>query len=88
MQIRILFFALCLPLGPLEAQDTLPLAPDARLRVTAERPLMRVETGTFHALTDTALVLSRGVSRITLPLAGISQVEVSRGGGSASPAAS
>jgi hypothetical protein len=38
-----------------------------------------METGTFQALTDTTLVLSRGSSFITLPLASITQVEVSRG---------
>jgi hypothetical protein len=79
MQIRLLVFAVCWPLVPLGAQDAVPLTADTRLRVTAEHGIARVETGTYHALTDTTLVLSCGASMITLPLASITRVEVSRG---------
>jgi len=38
-----------------------------------------METGTYRALTDTTLVLSRDAAMITLPRLSITQVEVSRG---------
>jgi hypothetical protein len=79
MQIRLLMLAVCWPLVSLSAQDALPWTADIRLRVTAERPSVRVETGAYQALTDTTLVLSRGAAMVTLPLVSITQVEVSRG---------
>lgn len=80
MQMRLLLLvAVCWPVGLLQAQDAHAPITDARLRVTTEHPLLRVDIGTYQTLTDTTLVLSRGPARITLPLAGITRVEVSRG---------
>jgi hypothetical protein len=38
-----------------------------------------MQAGTYRALTDTTLVLSRGGSAIAVPLASITRLEVSRG---------
>ena len=79
MPIRLLVFALCWPLVGLSAQDAPPLTADTRLRVRAEQSIVRVETGTYHALTDTTLVLSRETALVTIPRASITRVEISRG---------
>jgi hypothetical protein len=79
MPIRLLVFAVCWPLASVGAQNAVPLTADTRLRVTAEQSIVRVQTGTFQALTDTTLVLSRGATSVTFPLASIARVEVSRG---------
>jgi hypothetical protein len=79
MRIRLVFLALCGTLAPLHAQDVVQLTPATRLRVSAASPLTQVHTGTYRGLTDTALVLSRDTSQLTIPLAGITQVELSRG---------
>jgi hypothetical protein len=79
MRVRLMVLALCSPVLPLGAQDTLFAEPGSRLRVTAEERNPRVETGAYRALTDTSLVLFRDNAQIALPLARISRVEVSRG---------
>lgn len=78
MRAAFVVLALCCPPTVLVAQDTF-VAPGARLRVTSEHRVPRIETGRYHALTDTTLVLSRDTSVLALPLADISRVEVSRG---------
>ncbi len=78
MRAAFVVLALCCPLAVLNAQDTV-LAPGARLRVTSEHRMPRIEIGRYHALTDTTLVLSRDTAILALPLADISGVEVSRG---------
>jgi hypothetical protein len=77
--IRLAVLALCWPLVSLRAQAVVQLTPDTRLRVSASSPLTQVRTGTYRALTDTTLVLSADTSQFTIPLANITQVEVSRG---------
>jgi hypothetical protein len=77
--LRSAFLALCLPLVSLQAQSVVPLTPDTRLRVSAASPLTLVQTGTYRALTDTALVLSADSSPVTIPIANIGRVELSRG---------
>ena len=61
------------------AYDHDPLTADTRLRVRAEQSIVRVETGTYHALTDSTLVLSRDDALVTVPRASITRVEISRG---------
>ena len=78
MRAAFVVLALCCPLAVLNAQDTV-LAPGARLRVTSEHRMPRIEIGRYHALTDTTLVLSRDTAILALPLADISGGEVSRG---------
>jgi hypothetical protein len=78
MRAAFVVLALCCPLAALDAQDTV-LAPGARLRVTSEHRVPRIQTGEYHSLTDTTLVLSRDTSLLALRLAEISRVEVSRG---------
>ena len=78
MRAAFVVLALCCPPTVLVAQDTF-VAPGARLRVTSEHRVHRIETGRYHALTYTTLVLSRDTSVLALPLADISRVEVSRG---------
>ena len=78
MRTALVVLALCCPPGVLGAQDA-TLVPGARLRVTSEHRIPRIETGRYHALTDTTLVLSRDTILLPLPLADISRVEVSRG---------
>jgi hypothetical protein len=79
MRIRIAALVLCLPLASLQGQDAVQLTPATRLRVSAASPLTQVQTGTYRALTDTALVLSGDTAQVTIPLAGITRVELSRG---------
>ena len=79
MRIRLAILVLCWSHTPLHAQDVVQLTPATRLRVSAASPLTQVHTGTYRALTDTALVLSRDASQLTIPLAGITQVELSQG---------
>jgi hypothetical protein len=79
MRIRLVLLALCWSVAPLHAQDVVQLTPATRLRVSAASPLTQVQTGAYRALTDSALVLSRDTSQLTIPLAGITRVELSRG---------
>lgn len=79
MRIRLAVLALCWPLASLHGQDVVQLTPATRLRVSASSPLTQVQTGRYRALTDSALVLSGDTSQVTIPLAGITQVELSRG---------
>ena len=78
MRTVLVVLALCCPPGVLGAQDA-TLVPGARLRVTSEHRIPRIETGRYSALTDTTLVLSRDTTLLPLPRVDISRVEVSRG---------
>jgi hypothetical protein len=78
VRTALVVLALCCPPGVLGAQDA-TLVPGARLRVTSEHRIPRIETGRYHALTDTTLVLSRDTTLLPLPRVDISRVEVSRG---------
>jgi hypothetical protein len=79
MRLRLVLLAICGTLAPLHAQDVVQLTSATRLRVSAASPLTRVQTGAYRALTDSALVLSRDTSQLTIPLAGVTRVELSRG---------
>jgi hypothetical protein len=70
--------ALFLSLQSLSAQDTVQVTTGARIRVT-EGPGVLMHTGSYRALTDTALVLSSGASVYSIPLGRITEVELSRG---------
>jgi hypothetical protein len=79
LRIRLAILALCCPFVPLDAQEVIQLTPATRLRVTAETAGGLVQTGTYRALTDTTLSLFTGGSVLSIPLASISRVELSRG---------
>ncbi|HEX9893496.1 MAG TPA: hypothetical protein VGA78_06210 [Gemmatimonadales bacterium] len=80
MRIPLLVVALFWPLSLVLAQDTEPLTPRTRLRVTLASTPARVQIGSYQALTDTTLLLSAGSSRsLTIPLSSISRLEWSRG---------
>lgn len=75
LTVVILFF----PFSVVLAQDTPQFTVDTRLRITVSSPGPLVEIGLYRALTDTTLTLHTGSSPVTLPLAGISRMEWSRG---------
>ena len=94
MRMLLALAAIGCPLFSLSAQDTLPVRPGTRLRVTAESSLLQLPTGSYRALDDTTLVLSTGLYRqltgstlllthgsttLRFPLASIALVERSRG---------
>jgi hypothetical protein len=58
------------------AQD---VQPGARVRVTTSIPAREVQTGTFQARTDTELVLNAKSVPVSVPLASITQLELSSG---------
>jgi hypothetical protein len=79
MRLRLALLLLCGTLARLHAQDVFRLTPATRLRVSAASPLTQVQAGAYRALTDSALILSRDTSQLTIALAAITQVELSRG---------
>lgn len=64
--------------SPLTAQQSAPLEPGARLRVSAVAPA-RVLVGEYLALTDTTLLLTRREQPLAVALREIARVEFSRG---------
>jgi MFS family permease len=79
MRIRLALLGLCWPLVSVGAQAVVQLTPATRLRVSAESPVGLVQTGSYRGLTDTTLALFTGGSLVTIPLADITRVEISRG---------
>ncbi|HSL68632.1 MAG TPA: hypothetical protein VK864_00255 [Longimicrobiales bacterium] len=64
--------------SPAAAQDTVPLTPGTRLRLTLSAPA-RVEFARFQALTDTALLVAASAAPRVIPLTSIRVLEYSRG---------
>jgi hypothetical protein len=79
MKIRLAIVALAWPLLPLGAQTALQVSPGTRLRVSVSSPGLSVQTGSYRELTDSTLVLARGESVDSIPLARITRAELSRG---------
>ena len=71
--------ALCWPVAPLGAQDSIAARPGSRLRVKTGESTAQIQTGTYHAVTDTTLVLWRAGAELSLPLASIRRLEISGG---------
>jgi hypothetical protein len=78
-RIWLIVLALCWPALSIGAQDSIAAHPGSRLRVTTGERTPQIETGTYHAITDTTLVLWRSGAERSFPLARIGRLEISRG---------
>lgn len=77
--LMLVAIALVVP-APLLAQQDTPLAPGAKIRVTASRALPRREVGSFTAARNDTLWMQGGSSdQVAVPLATVERLEVSAG---------